>query len=400
MKSILKISAAAVLLHAASALAAEVTLLNVSYDPTREFYTEYNKAFAARWKQQSGDDVTVKQSHGGSGKQARAVVDGLEADVVTLALAADIDAIAAKNLLPKDWQSQRAHNSSPYTSTIVFLVRKGNPKGLKDWNDLAREDVAVITPNPKTSGGARWNYLAAWAYALRQPGGNEESARELLAKIQAADTEREKAEREAYDALKRLEGILAGTKARGEAGENVLGQILLTLPPDLREANCVIGNNVILANSVNLAGHVMIEDYAIVGGVTPVHQFVKIGCHAFIGGGSRIPQDVAPYTLVAGNPARLAGLNRVGLERRGFSPETLAALKQAPYVLDATIFGQAIHLLMRAGEPIESIESTLARIGISEVETVNARPSLEDVFVTLTKKHAGEAVRGNGDGQD
>ena len=145
------------------------SLLNVSYDPTREFYADVNQAFAAQWKQQTGERIDIRSSHGGSGKQARAVIDGLEADVVTLALAADIDAIAGKGkLLPVDWQSRLPHNSAPCTSTIVFLVRKGNPKAIRDWNDLVRPGVAVITPNPKTSGGARWNYLAAWAWASHQ----------------------------------------------------------------------------------------------------------------------------------------------------------------------------------------------------------------------------------------
>ena len=145
-----------------------VTLLNVSYDPTRELYQEFNAAFAEHWKAKTGQTVTVKQSHGGSGKQARAVIDGLGADVVTLALAYDIDAIHEKaGLVPKDWQTRLPNNSSPYTSTILFLVRKGNPKGIKDWDDLGKPGIAVITPNPKTSGGARWNHLAAWGYALR-----------------------------------------------------------------------------------------------------------------------------------------------------------------------------------------------------------------------------------------
>jgi sulfate/thiosulfate-binding protein len=163
--------------------AAEVSLLNVSYDPTRELYQDLNAAFGKHWKAKSGDDVRVKQSHGGSGKQARSVIDGLEADVVTLALAYDIDEIGAKGLIAQNWQKRLPHNSSPYTSTIVFLVRKGNPKGIKDWNDLAKPGVAVITPNPKTSGGARWNYLAAWGYALKQPGGNEAGAKEFVGKI-------------------------------------------------------------------------------------------------------------------------------------------------------------------------------------------------------------------------
>ena len=163
--------------------AADITLLNVSYDPTRELYQDVNTAFAKEWKGKTGDNVKIKQSHGGSGKQARAVIDGLEADVVTLALAYDIDALAEHKLLAADWQKRLAHNSSPYTSTIVFLVRKGNPKGIKDWNDLIKPGVSVISPNPKTSGGARWNHLAAWGYALRQPGGNEAKAKDFLGKL-------------------------------------------------------------------------------------------------------------------------------------------------------------------------------------------------------------------------
>ena len=162
---------------------AQSSLLNVSYDPTRELYKDFNAVFAAHWKDKTGETPSFRQSHGGSGKQALAVRDGLEADVVTLALAYDIDAIAEKGLLAADWQKRLPHNSAPYTSTIVFLVRKGNPKGIKDWGDLARSGVAVVTPNPKTSGGARWNYLAAWAWALKQPGGNEASARDLVTRI-------------------------------------------------------------------------------------------------------------------------------------------------------------------------------------------------------------------------
>lgn len=166
---------------AVNAQGAAVNLLNVSYDPTRELFQDINKAFAAYWLQKGGQTVAIKQSHGGSGRQARSVIDGLDADVVTLALAYDIDEIAAKaKLLPVDWQKRLPHNSSPYTSTIVFLVRKGNPKGVKDWNDLARPGITVVTPNPKTSGGARWNYLAAWGYALKQPGGNEARARDFV----------------------------------------------------------------------------------------------------------------------------------------------------------------------------------------------------------------------------
>jgi sulfate/thiosulfate transport system substrate-binding protein len=175
---------ASLVLTSPAAPAADVSLLNVSYDPTRELYDEYNEAFAAYWQQKTGDKVTVKQSHGGSGKQARTVIDGLPADVVTLALAGDIDALATTGkLLPLNWQSRLPHNSSPYTSTIVFLVRKGNPKGIKDWGDLIKPGVSVITPNPKTSGGARWNYLAAWAWALKQPGGNDASAKEYTRKL-------------------------------------------------------------------------------------------------------------------------------------------------------------------------------------------------------------------------
>lgn len=166
-----------------AAPAATVELLNVSYDPTRELYQDFNKAFAEFWKEKTGDEVRIKQSHGGAGKQARAVIDGLEADVVTLALAYDIDEIASlTKKLPKDWQSRLPHASSPYTSTIVFLVRKGNPKGIKDWNDLVREGVGVITPNPKTSGGARWNYLAAWAYAKKNLG-SDEAARDFVTRL-------------------------------------------------------------------------------------------------------------------------------------------------------------------------------------------------------------------------
>jgi sulfate/thiosulfate transport system substrate-binding protein len=161
-----------------------VTLLNVSYDPTRELYEDFNKQFATYWKNKTGQEVTVRQSHGGSGKQARSVIDGLEADVVTLALAYDIDQISEKaGLLPSNWQSRLPNNSSPYTSTIVLLVRKGNPKHIRDWGDLAKPGVSVVTPNPKTSGGARWNYLAAWAWALRQPGGSEASAKDFVTKL-------------------------------------------------------------------------------------------------------------------------------------------------------------------------------------------------------------------------
>ncbi|WP_299066591.1 sulfate ABC transporter substrate-binding protein [Accumulibacter sp.] len=166
-----------------NAAAADISLLNVSYDPTRELYQEFNAAFGKYWKAKAGDNVTINQSHGGSGKQARAVIEGLPADVVTLALAYDIDAIADAGLIPADWQKRLPYNSSPYTSTIVFLVRKGNPKGIKDWSDLVKPGVSIITPNPKTSGGARWNYLAAWAYALEQPGGSAEKAKEFVGQV-------------------------------------------------------------------------------------------------------------------------------------------------------------------------------------------------------------------------
>src|SRR5882762_7255614 len=163
--------------------AEETTLLNVSYDPTRELYQELNAAFARQWKAKTGSTVAVRQSHGGSGKQARAVLDGLEADVVTLALAYDVDVLADKGLLAKDWQARLPNASSPYTSTIVFLVRKGNPKGIKDWDDLIKPGVSVITPNPKTSGSARWNYLAAWGYALLKSGRDEAAARDFVARL-------------------------------------------------------------------------------------------------------------------------------------------------------------------------------------------------------------------------
>lgn len=164
--------------------AKDVTLLNVSYDPTRELYVEYNAAFAKFWKAKTGDVVTVKQSHGGSGKQARSVIDGIDADVVTLALAYDIDEIAERaKVLPTDWQKRLKNNSSPYTSTYIFLVRKGNPKGIKNWDDLVKPGVGVVTANPKTSGGARWGYLAAYGFALKQPGGNDAKAQEFVARL-------------------------------------------------------------------------------------------------------------------------------------------------------------------------------------------------------------------------
>lgn len=192
--------------------AKEIKLLNVSYDPTRELYQEVNAAFARQWQAKTGDKVTIQQSHGGSGKQARAVIDGLEGDVVTLALAYDIDAIAEKGkLLPADWQKRLPNNSAPYTSTIVFLVRQGNPKGIKDWEDLTRRGISVVTPNPKTSGGARWNYLAAWGYALKKWGNDESKARAF-----------------ASDIFRNVEGLDAG--ARGATTTFVqrgIGDVLL-----------------------------------------------------------------------------------------------------------------------------------------------------------------------------
>jgi sulfate/thiosulfate transport system substrate-binding protein len=183
---ILAATTALALAGASNAHAAQVTLLNVSYDPTRELYEQYNKAFVAYWQKKTGDVVTVRQSHGGSGKQARSVIDGLEADVVTLALAGDIDAIVRNTegkVLAADWATRLPQNSTPYTSTVVFLVRKGNPKGIKDWGDLIRPGIKVITPSPKTSGGARWNYLAAWAWAKSQPGGDDAKAKAFVRQL-------------------------------------------------------------------------------------------------------------------------------------------------------------------------------------------------------------------------
>jgi len=190
MKKII-ISMVAIVLAAGGLSAKDASILNVSYDPTRELYAEFNQAFAKYWKEKTGDSITFETSHGGSGKQARAVIDGLEADVVTLALAYDIDAIYEKgdtgllggHLVPKDWQKRLPHNSSPYTSTIVLLVRKGNPKGIKDWDDVVRDGIQVVTPNPKTGGGARWNFLAAWAYALQKSGGDQEKAKAFVSKL-------------------------------------------------------------------------------------------------------------------------------------------------------------------------------------------------------------------------
>ena len=182
-KNLFRTAVMSVALATGTIASAQTTLLNVSYDPTRELYQQFNAAFAKHWKTKSGQDVTIRQSHAGSGAQARSVIDGLEADVVTLALAYDIDAIAASGLIDPAWQKRLPQNSTPYTSTIVFLVRKGNPKNIKDWNDLVRPGIGVITPNPKTSGGARWNYLAAWGYALRQPGGNPQTARAFVAQL-------------------------------------------------------------------------------------------------------------------------------------------------------------------------------------------------------------------------
>ncbi|MCO5412650.1 sulfate ABC transporter substrate-binding protein [Ralstonia mojiangensis] len=181
--TLVRATAAAIVAGGTVGAHAATTLLNVSYDPTRELYKEINTEFAKKWKAETGEDITLRASHGGSGKQARSVIDGLDADVVTLALGYDIDAIAEKGLTGKDWQKRLPHNASPYTSTIVFLVRKGNPKGIKDWNDLVKPGIAVITPNPKTSGGARWNYLAAWAYALKQPGGSDATAKDFVQKL-------------------------------------------------------------------------------------------------------------------------------------------------------------------------------------------------------------------------
>ena len=184
MKPFVRLGLVSLLLASmAAVVGAQTVLLNVSYDPTRELYQQFNAAFVRYWKGKTGQDVMIRQSHGGSGAQARAVIDGLQADVVTLALAYDVEAIAHSGLIAAGWQKRLPQNSAPYTSTIVFLVRKGNPKGIKDWNDLARPGISVITPNPKTSGGARWNYLAAWGYAFKQPGGDDAKAREFVARV-------------------------------------------------------------------------------------------------------------------------------------------------------------------------------------------------------------------------
>src|SRR5689334_6460442 len=179
-RAMVLVVAGAMALLSAAPLVAATTLLNVSYDPTRELYQDYDAVFAKYWKAKTGEDVTINQSHGGSGKQARAVIEGLRADVVTLALAYDVDAISQSGLIDKNWQSRLPNNSAPYVSTIVFLVRKGNPKHIKDWNDLVKPGISVITPNPKTSGGARWNYLAAWGYALRQNNDQEDKAKDFV----------------------------------------------------------------------------------------------------------------------------------------------------------------------------------------------------------------------------
>jgi sulfate/thiosulfate transport system substrate-binding protein len=180
MNRALRVVGLSLILAAVASGATAQSLLNVSYDPTRELYQDFNAAFIKYWKAKTGQTVAIRQSHGGSGGQARAVIDGLDADVVTLALAYDVDAIAKSGLIRPDWQKRLAQNASPYTSTIVFLVRKGNPKGIRDWNDLLKPGVQIITPNPKTSGGARWNYLAAWGYALKQPGGTDAKARQFV----------------------------------------------------------------------------------------------------------------------------------------------------------------------------------------------------------------------------
>ncbi|MFZ5593540.1 MAG: sulfate ABC transporter substrate-binding protein [Pseudomonadota bacterium] len=201
-----------VTITAAGHALADVTLLNASYDPTRELYQEFNDAFAKYWQSKTGEAVTIRQSHAGSGKQARAVIDGLSADVVTLALAYDIDAIAESGRLPANWQTRLPHNASPYTSTIVFLVRKGNPKQIRDWSDLIKPGVEIITPNPKTSGGARWNYLAAWGYALKQPGATDDKARDFVGKL--------------YRNVKVLDsGARAATTTFAERG---IGDVLIT----------------------------------------------------------------------------------------------------------------------------------------------------------------------------
>jgi sulfate/thiosulfate-binding protein len=230
--------------------AGEITLLNVSYDPTREFYAEYNEAFAKHWKEKKGDTVTVNQSHGGSSKQARAVIDGLEADVVSLALAADVDALYENGgLVPKDWQSRLPHNSAPYQSTLAFLVRKGNPKGIKDWNDLIKPGVEVITPNPKTSGAARWNYLAAWGYALKKYGSQEKAKAfigELFKHVPVLDSGARGAtttfvERGLGDVLINWENeLLLVKKLRGDEFEVVVPSVSILAEPTISVVDKVV----------------------------------------------------------------------------------------------------------------------------------------------------------------
>jgi sulfate transport system substrate-binding protein len=238
------------LVTAGALRAEEVTLLNVSYDPTREFYADYNEVFAKHWKEQKGDTVTVNQSHGGSSKQARAVIDGLEADVVTLALGADVDALYGNGgLVPKDWQGRLPHNSAPYQSTLAFLVRKGNPKGIKDWDDLIKPGVEVITPNPKTSGAARWNYLAAWGYALKKYGSPEKAKEfigELFKHVPVLDSGARGAtttfvERGLGDVLINWENeLLLVKKLRGDEFEIVLPSVSILAEPTVSVVDKVV----------------------------------------------------------------------------------------------------------------------------------------------------------------
>jgi sulfate/thiosulfate-binding protein len=304
-----------------------VTLLNVSYDPTRELYQEYNAAFAKHWKEKTGQDVEIRQSHGGSGKQARAVIDGLAADVVTLALAGDIDQIAQQaKMLPINWQERLPNNSAPYTSTIVFLVRAGNPKKILDWGDLVRDDVEVITPNPKTSGGARWNYLAAWAWAQKQPGGSEETAREFVRKLYANVPVLDAGARGSLTTfMQRGMGDVAiswENEAHLALRESGKGKIEIVLPSIsvLAEPSVAVVDKVVLSRGTRDLAHAYLEYL-----YSPEAQ--EIVAHNFYR-----PRDAAVAAKYAGT---FANLELVGIDHFGGWAEV-----RAKHFVDGAIFDQ------------------------------------------------------------